>query len=98
MSVSSITNRRSVSIERPTITNTVSGGQIRTYAAVYSSIRGTIQHADGSVVEEFGKRSMNVTHTFYTPTLLALQAGDRLVNGSETFIDSAASRALRRSF
>jgi SPP1 family predicted phage head-tail adaptor len=78
MSLESLCNRHSATIERPTITSGASMGQTRSYATTYT-ISCTIQPISGRQVVEFGKRGLTVTHRAYTTTPLAILAGDRLV-------------------
>src|SRR4051812_18336676 len=58
------------------------GGQVLTWTTVYDdlSVSGP-QQPSGSTRLEAMRRNMEVSHTFYTPTVVALQTGDRLSYG-----------------
>lgn len=82
----------SATFSRPANTTDAVGGLVRgTYTAQYSSIAGSLQPAPGRIVDEFARRSIRITHTFYTPTALTLYAGDKCVIGSGTYIVHAAT-------
>lgn len=78
--------RFTCTIERPTQDSDVVGGLGNTWTPVYENLRILLQPASGKIINEFSKRSMNITHRAYTPTEVALQNGDRLVFNDQNYI------------
>lgn len=76
----------SATIERPTYTADAYGGHVATFATVYSGVPGSLQPAKGRTIDEFARRSEQVSHTFYTDTPVATLAGDRLVVSSVNYL------------
>lgn len=73
-------------IERPTYTADAVGGQTATFAVQYDDVPGRLHPISGRMLEYFAKRSMHVTHVFYTPVEVTVLAGDRLVIGSSYYV------------
>lgn len=76
----------SASVQRPTTTADSYGGHSKAWATVYGSLPGSLQPAKGRTIEEFARRSMQVTNTFYTTQAVSLLAGDRLVCGGVNYL------------
>lgn len=85
MSLLSLCNS-TADIERATTTVTTIGGKSQSFSVQYNDIPVSIQPANGRVVEDYAKRSMQITHTIYTPTTIALKQGDRVVSGGVYYI------------
>ncbi len=70
-----------VTFKRPAFTADAMGGQVRTNSTIYS-VSGSLQPASGRIIEEFARRSMQISHTFYTNTEIVLKAGDIMTDAS----------------
>jgi hypothetical protein len=66
-------------IERPTTTADAMGGQSKSFAVTYNDVGGMLQPASGRTIEEFARRSMQISHRIYTATEVACRAGDRAI-------------------
>ncbi len=77
---------KSATIERPSYAADSYGGQVATFATQYTIGNCTIQPLSGRIIEEFAKRSLQVSHIFFTPTEIALLAGDRIIIDSVKYI------------
>ncbi len=75
-----------VTFERPDYTADAMGGQVPAFATLYDSLACSLQPATGRQVEEFGKRSMQISHVAYTDTPITLQAGDRATVGTAHYV------------
>lgn len=71
--------------ERKTTTVGTGGGHVDAFASAYDDVSGTLQPVSGETAERFMRRSMRITHVFYTPTPLELLAGDRATISGGTY-------------
>ena len=51
-----------------------------------ASRSGSLQPAKGRTIEEFARRSLQISHTYFTTTAVTLLAGDRLVCNSVNYL------------
>lgn len=95
MSLSSLATT-TATIERKSTTASAYGGHTNTYATAYSGLPGTLQPLRGDIRERFARMSVNVSHVYYTATVIVTQAGDRLVvDGANYQIDHSEDMAGR---
>lgn len=78
--------RSTGTISRPTYSADNYGGQVASFATAYTLYNLLIQPASGRITEEFAKRGLQVSHVAYTPTEVAILAGDKLVSGGVTYL------------
>lgn len=75
MSIASLATH-TAAFTRPTVAETAMGGQTVTQGSLYSGVRGSLQPANGRLVEEMSRKAMVIDYVFYTATALALRTGD----------------------
>ncbi len=81
----------SMTFERPTYTADAVGGQVATFATLYSAVSGSLQEVKSKTIEEFAKRSAITAFRFYTETQIALLTGDRAYDGTDYYVVQSSS-------
>lgn len=74
-----------ITVQRPTVSQDASLGQVPTYSNAYSNVRASVQPASGSVLFMYAQRNIKVTHSIFTETQVAIRVGDRLYDGTNTY-------------
>lgn len=85
MSLLSLCNK-AVTVSRATVTASGLGAQSKTWATAYAGVSACIQPVSGRQAELMAKREMHVSHVVYTPTTIALQVGDKITDGTKTYL------------
>lgn len=73
-------------VQRNTVTAQPGGGRVNTWATVFAAQPCSIQPASASVIDNFNRREIRVSHAVYFPTLLALQENDRFNDGTYVYV------------
>lgn len=85
MSIASLSTH-ALDFQRKTTAVGVAGSHSETFASLYDDVRGSLQPASGSLVQQFDRMSMRISHVFYTETALTLRSGDRADDGTNKYI------------
>ncbi|HWE02446.1 MAG TPA: hypothetical protein VG326_08540 [Tepidisphaeraceae bacterium] len=86
MSISALLDQR-LTIQRQQLTADASGGSVRTFATILSSVPCAVSPAKSAVVAEYGRRDILVDHHIFTTIDLesalagGIRLGDRLTDG-----------------